>query len=44
MGDIGKATEHAYQQPVPTIQTSDWHLFDSPFVVDIGDDTNTKSL
>ena len=51
MGNIGKATEHVYQQPVTT-NTSDWHLFDSPlysqnrtpFVVDIGDDMNTKSL
>ena len=29
MDNIGKATEHVYQQPVTT-NTSDWHLFDSP--------------
>ena len=44
MGNIGKATEHVYQQPVTTNTTSDLHLFDSPFVIDIGDDTNTIFL
>ena len=41
MSNIGKATEPCISTTNPP---SDWHLLDSPLIVDIGDDTNAKSL